>query len=183
MTNFESFKNWLNERKDENLQYGCVMLYAQVPGWRQKITLVKPKDVYRKDDDFGYEKEPHITIVYGIHDGEVDKPALYEELKNLRPVTVTIDEVGIFENEEYDVVKFEVPVTSQLKEYRDLFMQFPNTQKFPGYHPHMTIAYVKRGEGKKYAKKVESFTVTFRQGVYSSPTYDKKYFDLGQPNI
>ena len=182
---FQSFKNWLLERKNENLSYGCLMLYAKVSDWNDKIRIVDKKDVYEKDDDYGYEKEPHITIVYGLHQDEIDNKELYEKIKELiRPVTVKIEKISIFENDEYDVVKFDVPVTDELKEYRKEFMKFPNTQKFPGYHPHMTIAYVKRGEGKKYVQKLDKpFEVTFRQAVYSNPEHKKKYFDLGQPNI
>ena len=179
---FTSFKNWLNERKNENLSYGCLMLYAKVPDWNKRIHIVKPEDIYEKDDDYGYEKEPHLTIVYGLHDEELDKKELYEKIQEIiRPVTVTIDTIGIFEqknNTDYDVVKFDVPPTAQLKGYRKEFMKFPNTQSFRAYHPHMTIAYVKKGKGKMYAQKIEPFTVTFNQAVYSSPDFRKKYFEL-----
>lgn len=181
--NFTSFSNWLNERKDENLQYGCLMLYAKVPDWNKKIHIVKPEDVFEKDDDYGYEKEPHITIVYGLHNDKIDREELYEKIEEvIRPIRVEVDTIGFFENEEYDVVKFDVPVTPELKEYRKTFMKFPNTQSFPEYHPHMTIAYVKKGKGKTYAQKIRPFEVTFRRAVYSDPNYDKKYFDLGQYN-
>ena len=45
---------------------------------------------------------------------------------------------------------------------------FENTQTFPEYHPHMTLAYVKPGTGKKYVSNLdEPFEVTFTKGVYS----------------
>ena len=86
----------------------------------------------------------------------------------MKPITLSVDEVDIFEGDEYDVVKYNLPITDQLQEYRDLFMQFPNTQSFPDFKPHMTIAYVKPGTGKKYKRKLsEPFDVTFTKGVYS----------------
>ena len=57
-------------------------------------------------------------------------------------------------------------------------MLFPNTQTFKDYHPHITIAYVKKGEGKKYVQKVKTFETTFNESVYSGPDGKKKKFKL-----
>jgi hypothetical protein len=44
----------------------------------------------------------------------------------------------------------------------------------------MTIAYVKKGEGKKYKQKLDKpFEVTFKKAVYSDPNEKKKHFNLG----
>jgi len=179
--NFQSYKNWLLERKSENLSYGCLMLYAKVPDWNDKIHIVNKEDIYEKNDDYGYEKEPHITILYGLHHDEINKEELYEKIKELIcPVTVKIENIDIFENDEFDVVKFNVPAINQLKEYHKEFLKFPNTQTFSGYKPHMTIAYVKKGEGKKYKQKLDKpFEVTFKKAVYSDPNEKKKHFNLG----
>lgn len=177
---FTSFENWLFERKSQTLEYGCLMLYADVPDWKEKTNFIFKDDIYEKDDDYGYEKSPHVTIVYGFHDDEVDKKELYEKIEELiHPLTVTIQNISFFECEEYDVVKFDVPLTSQLKKYRKEFLKFPNTQTYKEYHPHMTIAYVKKGRGERYARELDKpFTVTFNRAVYSTPDESKKYFGL-----
>ena len=178
---FIRYKNWLFERAVEKLSYGCLMLNTDIPDWKEKISIVDKDDVYEEDDDYGYEKEPHVTILYGFHDDKINKKDLYEEIKKLHPITVTIDTINCFinkDNDDYDVVKFVVPKIDQLKEYRKEFLKFPNTQSFPGYHPHLTIAYVKKGEAKKYEQKIKPFKVTFNKAIYSSPTYNKKFFDL-----
>ena len=84
-------------------------------------------------------------------------------------LTIDVDNISIFENPEYDVVKYDIPVTPELKKYRDRFeSSFANTQSFPEYYPHVTLAYVKPGTGKKYIKKLdEPFEMTFDKGVYS----------------
>ena len=179
--NFTSYKSWLLERKASSLSYGCLMLYTDFPKWPHYTSLIDPADIYTKDDDYGIEKEPHITIIYGLHDDELDKKEFYQKIENtIKPVTVTVEQIGFFEikNEPYDVVKIDVPVTSQLKKYRDTFIKYPNTQTYPEYKPHMTLAYVKSGKAEQYASKIAPFTVTFNQAVYSSPTYRKKYFTL-----
>lgn len=172
MNTFQSIKQWLLESKKEKT-FGCVMLDAKIPKWEEDhISGIDPKDVYIKpnDDSYGLEKNPHVTLLYGIHEDEIDPEVIMDVVKEkLEPLTVLIKKISIFENEEYDVVKYDVPVTKKLKYYRDLFEKtFPNTQTYPDYHPHITLAYVKPGEGKKYIKELDDpFEVTFYKGVYS----------------
>ena len=176
--NFTSFNNWLFERKNETLEYACLMLGTDILNWKEKISIVKKEDIYIKDGDYGYEKEPHTTIIYGLHQDEINLDEIYNEIKKLKPVNVSIDTISFFECDEYDVVKFDVPITSELKTYRKTFMKFPNTQTYNNYVPHLTIAYVKKGEAKKYAQKIKHFSVKFDKAIYSSPNHNKKYFDL-----
>lgn len=174
MEKFISFKNWLNEQKEEKEPtYGCVMMGAKMPDWKDKHTSgIDPADVYIKqyDDSYGIEDKPHVTIVYGIHEDEIDPEVIMDIIENdMKPVTVMIKEISIFENDEYDVVKYDVPVTKQILKYRNMFLDnFENTQSFPDFHPHMTLAYVKTGKGKKYVSKLdEPFEITFNKGIYS----------------
>ena len=175
---FTSFKNWLFERKNDALKYDCLMLDANISNWKEKTSIIDKEDVYEKDDDYGVEKNPHVTIIYGIHPDEVNREELYEEIEKIKPVKTTIEKISVFECEDYDVVKFDVPVTPELKKYRKIFLKFPNTQTYDEYLPHMTIAYVKKGTGKKYEQKIKPFNVVFNKAAYSSPGKNKKYFDL-----
>lgn len=184
MNKFVSIKQWLLEKKNnwrDEPRYGCVMMEpSKFKDWEENhLNGINEKDVFRKpyDDSFGLEDEPHITVLYGIHEDKIDPSVVVDMMEQkMEPVTVTIDEIDIFENDDFDVVKYNVPVTEQLKEYRDMFMNaFENTQTFDGFHPHMTLAYVKKGEGKKYKKKLrEPFQITFTKGVYSYHKDDPK---------
>lgn len=173
MKDLTTIKNWLNEQEEERPEYGCVMMDAKVPKWEEyHIGGIDPKDVYIKpyDDSYGLEDNPHVTVIYGIHEDEIGPEIIMDTIeREMEPVTVTITNISIFSNDEYDVVKYDVPVTEQLQKYRDMFEKnFPNTQTFPEYHPHMTLAYVNPGEGKKYVKELEEpFEVTFNKAVYS----------------
>jgi len=180
MKKFISINEWdsTNQEKPkknkEQKTYGCVMLDANdISDWKEKHTDgIDPKDVYTKpyDDSYGLEDNPHVTVLYGIHEDEIDPEIIMDLIQNdIEALTVTVDEISYFEGEEYDVVKYDVPVSDQLQQYRDKFENnFSNTQTYPDYHPHMTLAYVNPGEGKKYAKKLEEpFELTFRKGVYS----------------
>lgn len=171
---FISIKKWLNEQANvESPTYGCVMLDCKIPKWEELHTSgIDKKDIYidPKDDSYGLEDNPHVTVLYGIHEDEIDPEVIMSVIENnMEPVTVTISNISIFENEIFDVVKYDVPDTEQLLKYREMFMKsFTNTQTFPDYHPHITLAYVKPGEGSKYVKELdEPFSVTFDKGVYS----------------
>jgi 2'-5' RNA ligase len=171
---FTTFKNWLSEEKTQSkkTEYGCVMLYAEIPNWDEKISMIKKEDGYDDEfHDFGLEHTPHCTLLFGIHLDETDPRNIKKFIATFKPVDVIIDKISIFSNDNYDVVKYDVPVTPELKKYHEaLIANFPNTQSFPDYHPHMTIAYVKSGEGKKYVKKIKPFKVKFDTAVYSFAT-------------
>jgi len=172
MEDLKTINDWEKEEEPQP-NYGCVIMDAKIDKWDDDhIGGIDPKDVYIKpyDESYGLEDNPHVTIIYGIHEDEIDPEVILGVIEDdMEPVTVTIDEISIFENDEYDVVKYDVPVTEQLQKYRDKFeTSFSNTQSFPEYHPHITLAYVKPGKGKEYAKKLEEpFDVTFDKGVYS----------------
>jgi hypothetical protein len=178
---FQSFLQWLNESdtsaNDE--KFGCVMMDADIKNWTEFHTAgIEREDIYLKpyDDSYGLEEQPHVTILYGIHEKEVDPQRMADLIEYyMKPVTVTIKEVDVFPGKEYDVVKYNVPLTGQLQKYRDLFMQIPNTQTFPEFHPHLTLAYVLSGKGGKYKRELrEPFQITFTKGVYSwHPNKDK----------
>jgi 2'-5' RNA ligase/predicted GNAT family acetyltransferase len=177
---FISFNNWLLEEKkpkkkeddDEEPKFGCIMMDATIKNWEDfHLSGIDEKDISLKpyDESYGLEENPHVTILYGIHEEEVDSQRMADMIEHyMKPLTVTIKEIDVFSNKEYDIVKYNVPLSGQLIGYRDLFIQIPNTQTFPEFHPHMTIAYVKPGTGKKYKTELrEPFQVTFTKGVYS----------------
>lgn len=178
----ESLFEFINESKQERDFYGCIMMDStNISDWKKHTSIIKKEDIYidPNDDSYGIEDNPHITILYGIHEDETDIKEIVEDIKKtIKQITVTIDNISIFENEKFDVVKYDVPVTKELKKYREYFInKYPNTQTYKDYHPHMTIAYVKPGTGKKYIQKLkESFEITFDKGIYSYHKNSKDNF-------
>jgi 2'-5' RNA ligase len=132
------------------------MLYLDVPIWSKITSKIKESDTYNKPG-YGIEKEPHLTILYGFHD-DVDSSEvfeLYEKNFELNPIEVKISGISVFENSEFDVVKFDVVKSDLLVKANKLMKELPNTSNFPEYHPHITIAYVESGKGKKYVKSFD----------------------------
>lgn len=174
MKTFETFKNWkkLYEQKKNEETFGCIMLEGTVENWDTlHLDGIEKSDIYDDSQhEYGLEEKPHMTLLYGIHEDEIDPSVIRETMKqNIESFSVEISKIGYFEGEDFDVVKYDIPVTKTISNYRKLFLKtFENTQTFKDYHPHMTIAYVKKGKGKKYEKKLEEpFEVTFTRGVYS----------------
>jgi len=150
---------------------------------------IAPEDLYHGEEgsdsygpEYGLETEPHITALYGL---ETQEPAdVRKLLENFGPVTAKLGKVSLFENENrpYDVVKIDVEgpdihrLNAELK-------KLPYKSDFPDYHPHVTLAYVKKGTGKKYvgAKSVlTGKTITFDTLKFSDAERNKTDLPLGE---
>lgn len=115
---------------------------------------IKPEDIYHEGspDEYGIETEPHITALYGL---DTQEPAdVQKVIKNFGPVTAKIGGISLFENpgKPYDVVKASV-FGPDVVRLNNALQKLPNSSDFPDYTPHVTLAYVKKGEGKKYVGK------------------------------
>ena len=187
ITKFKIFLESKHSSK-EDIKYDCIMLYSDInkKEWNKFLNLIDEEDLYlgsKEDiekDEYGLEKDEHITLLYGIHSDEVDKKEVYNWLKTLEPIELELKNISIFENDNYDVVKIDIKPTKELLKYRKYAIKnFPNTQTYDEYKPHMTIAYCKKGTGKKYIQKLDDDTLLeFNEAVYSDYTYKKKYFKL-----
>jgi len=159
-------------KKDKKHEYGCVMLYFDFPSMFKIQDIINPKDIYEEEDDdtYGLEEHPHTTLLLGLHEGVTVKQ-IKGVLDNYIFDKCVIDNPSLFESENYDVLKFDV-WGKGLKECNKDLMEFPYTNNFPEYHPHMTIAYLKKGKGKKYIetlddKNANNFKATPNKAVYS----------------
>jgi hypothetical protein len=134
-----------------------------------------PCEVYDLTPGHGLENEPHITIKYGIHDQKFE-PFL-KKIK-FTPVKFSFSNISLFENENYDVLKFDVK-SKQLHELNKMVSEnFQCTDTFPNYHPHSTIGYLLPGKGGYYKKLKTSIigkTFTSNRFVFSNNAGDKVY--------
>ena len=105
--------------------------------------MIPSSDLYEPDDQKGMIQDPHVTVLFGLHN---QKPSLelINFIESYPRFVVQLGLVSLFKNETFDVVKVDVNcpdlhvLHSQIKEL------MPNTQTFPEYIPHSTIAYVKK---------------------------------------
>jgi len=167
-------------------KFDCVMLYAKIDNklWKKIQDNIDEKDLYEDPEgieEFGLEKEPHLTIIYGIHSSENDQNKIIKKLEKYKPINLKMNGVSMFETDKYDVIKIDIKPSDELLKYRkDLIDNTINTQTYPDYHPHMTIAYVKKGKGKKYIKKIkiDKMELEFDTIKYSDHKYKKKTIKL-----
>ena len=154
----KSFTQFVNE-KQATYDYGCAMLYADFPKMADLHGQIDHDDVYVNPDDstFGLETEPHVTLLYGLHDN-VPTDSVKSVVDKHKFGPFVAHNASLFENEKYDVLKFDIKYPEEgnefLHECNRGLTNFPHTTSFPNYHPHMTVAYIKRGMGQKYAEKL-----------------------------
>lgn len=112
---------------------------------------VDDDDIFVSFEDFTYgrEDEIHVTILYGIH-SEVST-----QVKDLlvveKPIVGTLGRIKVFSNPlKFDVVVIGVRSPDLFRLHNKLAEVVPYTNKYDTYHPHVTVAYVKKGRGWKH---------------------------------
>lgn len=140
----------------ERLSYDFSSLQCDLPDdvsmeiqdWGREI--IPNKDL----TDDGREGHIHVTVKYGIH---ITDPTVVRDIfYNQKPFEITLGKTDIFESDDKDVVIIPVysPVLHGLN--KTVSENYEVTDTYPEYKPHVTIAYVKKGCGKKY-KGLEKF--------------------------
>jgi len=167
------------EKPGSLYKYGCVMIELNISNWDELTDSIDSNDVYLPEDPSkGIETNPHVTLLFGI-----ESNVSTEEVKKVfdnyhEEIHVEIDGVGVFENPEFDVVKLNVIPDGALQHLHDELKKLPNSDKFDIYQPHITLAYVKKGKGKKYINSNYKYVVkNIGKIKYSTPTGEKIYFN------
>ncbi len=158
----------------------CVMAPLDI-GTKPIQDQIADNDIYKPDDQgYGREEHPHVTVLYGLITENFD--AVKDLLLHFgQPWIEFDDKTSIFEPEgnDYDVVKVDV-ISSGLEKMNDaLWKDFEVKTDHPDYKPHLTIAYVKKGTGKKYdglPVKLKKMRVTELE--FSDHNRKIKEFDL-----
>lgn len=167
----------LNENKN---RYGCLMVNLEVDTWSSLTKIIDKEDLYEPegDSDYGIEKQPHVTILFGLH-GSIKDKDIEIEIKKIKEPEIKIKDVSIFNQKEYEVLKFDVE-SSDLKKLNKKFCEFPHTTDFPDYHPHITIAYLKPKTSEKYIKKIKDLDFNFKikNICYSKTNGDSKNYKI-----
>ncbi len=168
-------KKLLKEVESGPYEYGCVMLYLDFDN-TPITSAISDKDIYNDDTNrYGKEEEPHVTLLYGLH-SNVTPQIIQQILDRIHFSDITLTNPSLFPNSDYDVLKFDA-AGEGLKEANEIFMKLPNSNEYPNYHPHMTVAYLNKGTaGNEYVKKFMNlhFKVTPIFAIYSVPS-GKKY--------
>lgn len=103
-----------------------------------------------KDPTLGREREPHVTIAYGLT--TADPAAVQACLANVGPIHMTLGEVAAFSSDDRDYDVLHVAVHSDdLHRLNSLIKTVTEVKSsYPTYSPHCTVAYVKKGMARGY---------------------------------
>lgn len=167
----KKFKEYLKESKKVPVyEYGIVKIDLGIKDWKKLISTIDKSDLYEPDPSYGIEETPHLTLLYGL-DKDVSFDDVKECFKNIKgPVKIESSGISIFENPEFDVVKLSVKKTKILEDIFQNLSKLPNSNTFKTYIPHVTIAYVKPGKGKKYVDANYSLIIdNITEIKYSKP--------------
>jgi hypothetical protein len=166
-------------KESSGYEYGCVMVEVPVSNWDEITSYIYPEDVYTGgDDSHGIQEFPHLTLFYGLHKEVTPEmvKSVFEEFTG--SINIEVNGIGVFENKDYDVVKFNVNPNDALQELHDKLSEFPNSNEYPDYKPHITLCYTKKGTGKKYIRDDYKYKVNnVNKITYSLPSGKKVNFE------
>jgi 2'-5' RNA ligase len=164
-------------KESSEYKYGCIMIETPFPNWKEITSMISPEDLYDREEGDFIQENPHLTIFYGLH-SNVKTEVVEDVFRNFTgDIKIEGTGIGIFENEEFDVVKFNINPQGSLQSLFNEFMKLPNSCTYTDYSPHITIAYVKKGCGQKYINdKFQVKVDDFDRVCYSMPNGEKTYF-------
>lgn len=174
MKHIKLFEQFVNEKSGDSYSSGCVMLYFDFLQMNKIHDGINQSELYTEEEDrsYGLEDEPHCTLLYGLEDS-VTVEAVKEILDGQTFGTCKVHNASLFENE-YDVLKFDVKGNS-LHACNKALCKLPYHSDYPDYHPHMTIAYLKKGNGQKYCDRMKGheYELVPTHAVFSQPNGTK----------
>jgi 2'-5' RNA ligase len=127
----------------------------------------------------GREDEVHVTVLFGLHGNDVDE--VREVLRGVGPIKLTLGKSSIFEGEKFDVVKLSVVSADLVQLNKKLRDKCEHTLTHPKYVPHCTVAYVKKGLGRKFVgdDSFDGVEVTVGEVLFSDKFRVKSVVRLG----
>lgn len=127
----------------------------------------------------GREDEVHVTVLFGLHGNDVSE--VREVLRGVGPVKLRLGKSSIFEGGEFDVVKLGVVSADLVRLNKLLRDGCEHTLTHPKYVPHCTVAYVKKGLGKRFVGdgSFDGVVVTVGEVLFSDKSRTKSAIRLG----
>lgn len=144
-------------------KYNCIMIgYEPIELITKIQESIDPNDLLPEK---GLETEPHVTLLYGLHD-----TVLWDNVKKyLSPLSdyrSYIYNINYFSNDGFDVLKMDINCDNMQKTNKLLRNNLPHDTFYPNYIPHMTIAYLKPNCGQKYKRDMLSKIIPIEPKEY-----------------
>lgn len=101
----------------------------------------------------GRETDVHATVKFGL-DAATTPDQVAAALAGAKAGTMTLGATNFFEADEYDVVYVSVESPDLVALNKIISESLPVTDTYPEYVPHVTLAYVQKGQGAEIAKSL-----------------------------
>lgn len=173
----EAYKEVVTE--GHKYEFGCIMVLLPINknNWQNVLNIIDPDDLHGVDGDYGRELEPHVTIIFGLHDNIPDEE-VERIMDQVKIGEISLVNISSFESSGHDVLKFDVNCPD-LHNIHTVLANLPNSDSFTTYHPHATIAYLKQGTAKKYNTQLDKpLTIQPKQIKYSKPDGTVKIYNI-----
>ena len=147
--------------------YAFLMVKYDTPLVIEKLHKdIDPEDVYEYgNEQFGLEKDTHATLAPCLDNG-ITVVELKKYLNPIGSYSACIGELSMFECPDYDVLKYDVTCQALHESNAKIGAHHTMHTEYT-YHPHMTVAYMKKGCAKKYMlPKYNAFPILYVPAKY-----------------
>lgn len=135
---------------NRDTEWAFLMVRYQMPALIKSLQEKIPEgDLYvdplDKINGYGFETNCHVTL-FPCLDNDTRLTEIIPHLKDVSELQVKLTNISLFQLKDYDVLKADVEPNSILHSLNsELSKHFVCHSEFKDYHPHMTIAYLKKG--------------------------------------
>lgn len=161
----------MEERK--TFDTACIMLDYKYDKMADLRNNIDKNDINPKNDEAIVGNNCHVSLLNGITPGTKFED-FKDCLKPLESYRIILVNISVFECENYDVLKIDVKCPELEKTHNCLKNKVEYEEKYPDYHPHMTIAYLNKGTGEKYTKKMLDKIDELVPYQFTYGTFDKE---------
>jgi len=145
---WENYQNSIINEQSGGIDYGCLMIYFDEQTQQNIVKYCEETFNPEILAEFGIEDEPHITCQYGFKDDITIQDITDFINQNVKkPLDINLGQISRFDCEDYDVIKIDVDSPDLHKLSKKIRKHFESSLQidYPDYHPHVTLAYVKKG--------------------------------------
>lgn len=133
---------------DREKDWAFLMVKFAMPQFIKDIQdQLTEEDLYVDENDkvngYGLETESHVTL-FPCLDNETPLNEIIPYLPKVETLSVSAVNISMFEQDNYDVLKVDVESEALRALNEEIGKHFESGSEFKEYHPHMTIAYVKK---------------------------------------
>lgn len=162
------------KKKSSDREYAFLMINYETPSLIKDLQKqVKDSELYVKDGKYGLEKETHVTLVPCL-ENDVNIDELKTLIEPLKKYEILLTNISKFECQDFDVLKCDVFSQLLFDTNKKIKDKYPTHSEHKEYHPHVTIAYLKKGMADKYLKDIITPLVVLKPTEFHFSWIDKE---------